>query len=299
MHKYFSQLLIVFICLFAQAYAQVPDSLNVIKSKSALIYYSAGYEQRANDIAKRVEKAITWYQQLLEAKPDVTLMVLSAADWKKHTSMGAVYGMPHINPKNKTLYVAAEDNPFWKSFLPPLNQLPPALGEQIQKVYTNNNGNISMQAFFDLLAIHELGHAFHYQAGLNMQRKWMGELFVNILLHAYIAENEPELLPALTLFPKMVVAGGSKAFKFTSLQDVEDRYDEIARDYPKNYGWYQCRWHSAAAGIYDAAGKQAGKKLWLALKSKKEKLTDKQLIDFLKLSTDKTVADVIEKWDEQ
>ena len=83
-----------------------------------------------------------------------------------------------------------------------------------------------------------------------MQRKWMGELFVNILLHTYVAENEPQSLPALTLFPKMVVAAGSSEFKYTSLNDIQERYNDIARDYPKNYGWYQCRWHAAAADIY-------------------------------------------------
>jgi hypothetical protein len=299
MKKYFSPLVIVFTCLVPPAFSQAPDSLNVIKSKSALIYYSAGHAQRAGIMAKRVEKAISWYQELLAFKPIVTLMVLSPADWKKHALKDAVYGMPHHNPLNKTLYVAAEDNPFWKSFLPPLGQLPPGLGDQVQKVYKNNIGSLSMQDFFDLLALHELGHAFHTQAGLNMQRKWMGELFVNILLHAYIAENEPGFLPALTLFPKMVVAGGSKEFKFTSLQDVDKRYDEIARDYPKNYGWYQCRWHAAAARIYDAAGKDVGKKLWTALKNKNEKLSDEQMVAFLETYGDKTVADLIRNWNAQ
>ena len=59
------------------------------------------------------------------------------------------------------------------------------------------------------LAIHELGHALHFQHGLNMQRKW--------------------------------------------LADLENRYDEIGQRYPQNYGWYQSRWHSSAADIYDAA----------------------------------------------
>ena len=81
-----------------------------------------------------------------------------------------------------------------KFYTPPaLNQLPPALSRQVQKVYKNSEDNLSMQDFLDLLALHELGPAFHTQGGLKMQRNWMGELFVNILLHAYIAENEPEL----------------------------------------------------------------------------------------------------------
>ena len=46
-----------------------------------------------------------------------------------------------------------------------------------------------------------------------------GELFCNILLHTYIAENEPEQLSALTVFPQMVIAGGTDGFVYTSLSD--------------------------------------------------------------------------------
>jgi hypothetical protein len=213
--------------------------------------------------------------------------------------MGVVYGMPHYEPATQKLFVAATDNPFWKSFLPPLDQLPEVLREQITTVYKKADGSVSMQAFFDLLALHELGHTFAGQYGLNTQRKWMGELYPNILLHTYIAENEPEQLPALTLFPQMVIGAGAKEHKYTSLADIENRYDEIGRYYPKNYGWYQCRWHAAAASIYDAAGKQVCKKIWDAFKMQKEKLTDDKLASFLLTNTDKAVADMMQHWDEQ
>lgn len=279
------------------AKTQSIDSLNQLKDHDFPVYYSSGCQQRAEIIALRVEKAISYHKELLGFKPTVTLLILSARDWKVYTMESVIYGMPHYNEKNKKLIVAAEDNAFWKSFLPPLDQLPEKLRQPIQTTYSGSDNRLSVQAFFDLLAIHELGHAFHMQAGLTMQRSWMGELFTNILLHTYIAEKEPELLPALTLFPKMVIAGGTRDFKYTSLRDIHERYNEIARQYPKNYGWYQCRWHAAAAGIYDAAGKQALGKLWDALKSKKEILSDEELVTFLKMKSDKSIADMIEYWD--
>ncbi len=112
--------------------------------------------------------------------------------------------MPHYGD-NQTLYVAAEDNAFWRSFIPPVDELPAEQSKLISETYSDNKGGLTMEPFFDLLAIHELGHAFHIQDSLMMQRKWMGELFANILLHTYIAENEPHLLPALIVFPEMVV----------------------------------------------------------------------------------------------
>lgn len=298
MQQYIFHLMVFAFFVVQPAKAQQPfHQLDSLKEYDSRVYYSAGYGERAAAITKRVDKTMIYYKQLLAFKPEITLLVLNAVDWTKYSSLPVVYGMPHYNPQNKTLVVAAADNPFWKSFIPPVDQLPKQLNEKINAAYKTAEGNLSMQPFFDLLAIHELGHAFHMQGELTMQRNWMGELFVNILLHTYIAENEPEALPALTVFPQMVVAGGSKEFAYTSLKDVHERYDEIGSKYPKNYGWYQCRWHASAAGIYDAAGKQVCNKLWDAFKNKKEFLTDEQLVVFLQNTADVSVADVMRNWD--
>lgn len=275
--------------------AQNFDKLTALQSATIKTYYSAGHQQRAATISNRVEKAIAFHCKLTGFTPTVTLLILSAADWSSYTNF-PVYGMPHYN-NQQTLIVAAEDNPFWKSFIPPMDKLPADLRTQIETVYRNAKGEISMEAFFDLLALHELGHAFHIQGGLTMQRKWMGELFCNILLHTYIAENEPEQLPALTLFPRMVINAGTKEYTYTSLKDVQERYDEIGQQHAKNYGWYQSRWHKSAGDIYDAGGKELVIKLWNAFKQQKETLTDEQLILFLETAAHKSIADMIRNWD--
>ena len=208
------------------------------------------------------------------------------------------YGMPHYN-ENKTLIVACDDNDFWRSFIPPVEELPEELSQQVSSVYSNK-GSLTMRPFFDLLVIHEFGHAYHFQGGLTMQRKWMGELFANIALHTYIAEREPELLPALTIFPKMVVSSTDRSsLIFTTLNDIETKYDEIGQKHGNNYGWYQCRWHMAAADIYDKGGQVAFKKLWIALKDQKAILDDPSFESFLAERVHQSVADVPLKWDEK
>src|SRR5690606_28679176 len=214
------------------------QKLTPFTSWAVLAYHSQGQEERAKEIIPRVEKALAFHQQLVYFKPEVIVLILSKDDWSNYTKF-PVYGMPHYND-DKTLIVAAEDNEFWHSFLPPLEQLPAELRQQVEDAYRMPGGRISMQPFFDLLALHELGHAFHMQGGLQMQRQWMGELFCNILLHAYIAENEPGQLPALTVFPNMVISNGTSEYQFTSLHDIEERYEEIGQQHAKNYGWYQC-----------------------------------------------------------
>lgn len=287
----------VLLLLSTNVFTQSLDKLNKLDDNKTKTYYSNGSKEQAEIMAKRCENVISFYKPLINFEPSVTLLVLSADDWSKYTKF-PVYGMPHYNDA-KTLIVASEDNAFWKSFIPPLAKLPKELAQQISNTYTNKDNSLSMRYFFDLLAIHELGHAFHEQGGLMMQRKWMGELFSNILLHTYIAEKEPELLSALTVFPQMVVSSTNKSdLKFTTLPELEANYELLGEQYPNNYGWYQCRWHKAAGDIYDDGGTKAFIKLWDALKKEKGSLDD---IAFAKMLAEKvhpSVANVQLRWDE-
>jgi len=289
-HFLFYSLMLFFFTSHAQNY----DKLNTLQGSGVTTFLSNGHEQRAKQIATRIENAMDWYNDLIGFKPVVTLLVLSKADWNNYTKM-PVYGMPHYN-NDSVLIVAAEDNEFWRSFLS-MKDLPGEMQKQVKPVYGMPDSSVSMQAFFDLLAIHELGHAFHMQGKLQVQRKWMGELFCNILLHTYIAEKEPGQLPALTLFPKMVVNGGTQNYKHTSLQDLEEKYNEIAQQHPKNYGWYQCRWHAAAKAIYDAGGKTIFQRLWTTLKTQQVMLNDELLAELLQNKVGKAVADVLLRWE--
>jgi hypothetical protein len=294
--KYIKILCFCFIISTNNLLAQNYDSLNNLKDYKTKVFCSAGTEERAKLMATRCDKVLTYFKKHIKYEPSVTLLILSPLDWGKYAS-SVVYGMPHYNANSKSLIVASEDNAFWKSFIPPIDKLPKELSEQITATYSDKKGNLTMQAFFDLLAIHELGHAYHMQNKLKMQRIWMGELFANILLHSYIAENEPQLLPALTVFPKMVVSGGKAGLKYTSLFDLENNYGEISQKYPQNYGWYQCKWHSAAENIYNLGGVKAFKKLWRALKMQKEILDDEKFVTLLSKKTHQSIANVQLEWD--
>jgi hypothetical protein len=286
---------LIALTVFTGAHAQ--SSLSTLATSSFPVMYSAGHEARAAEIALRIEQAMNYHHALLGFRPEITLLVLSEADWAANTPFDVVYGMPHYVDAGKKLILAAEDNAFWQGFFPPMDQLPPTLRQQIQSVYGGPDGRVSARPFFDLLAIHELGHAFHFQAGLHMQRKWMGELFCNIFLHTYIARQEPEQLPALTAFPAIVVGGGTSDMTYTSLQDLQDHYMELVEKMPRNYGWYQCRFHIAAVGIYDVDGPTAILNLWNALMDDKAIDTDSALADYLEERGVPGVARLIRNWE--
>jgi hypothetical protein len=271
-------------------------SLEELKGFTQTYFYSPGREARASSIAVFMENAGTYFQQELGFTPKVKLYILASQHWKDIAAKPLldVYGFPH-NIDQSRLAIAADDNDFWRSFLPPVEKLPPPIAIQVTKAYGKPDGTYSMMPFFDLLALHEFGHSYTAQAGLHMQRNWMSELFVNIMLHTYVAEKQKELLPALETFPNMVVGAGTAEYKFISLEDFEKLYATLGMG-PKNYGWYQSKLHSAAKDIYNSGGKEVMKKLWKALKTHQEKMTDEEFINMLNKEVNPAVANVYLKW---
>lgn len=273
-----------------------PLPLEELKGFTQTYYFSPGRYERAKSIAGFMEQAGNYFQKELDFTPKTTLFILAPQNWKDIAAkpLQDVYGFPH-NIDNVRLAIAADDNDFWASFLPPVDKLPQPIAAQVTKAYGKQDGSYSMMPFFDLLALHEMGHSYTSQAGLKMQRYWMGELFVNIMLHTYIAEKQPQLLPALETFPNMVVGAGSAEYAFTSLEDFERMYPTLGMG-PKNYGWYQCKLHSAAKDVYNAGGSEVMKKLWKALKKHQEDMTDIEFTNMLNKEVGPSVANVYVKW---
>lgn len=296
MKKYLHTLIILFSC-HIMASAQTYDSLQKLEGISQKVYFSNGAKERARKITENVAKAEVYFEREFNVHPNYTLLILSPQDWKEYAHPHAVYGLPHYLTDGR-LIVASENNEFWKRNTPPLEKLPKEIAGQVKNTYADENGEITLASFFDLLAIHELGHAFQYAAGLNSQRNWMSELLCNVLLHTYVAENDPELLPALTLFPNMMVnAIDVNTLKYTTLEDFETHYNEIALNHPDNYGWFQSRFHTAAGQIYDLGGVAAMKSVWTTLLNQKEKLDDKEFIEMLTNKAHPSLKEVIQRWD--
>jgi hypothetical protein len=279
------------ILLSLNSNAQSYPGLIELKGFSIKTYYSPGNEERARVIVARCESTIDYIGKLVGFTPKISLFILNPEHWKKYATF-PVYGMAHYTG-NGRLIIACQDNDFWKSITPPLDKIPKDLAEKFNQIYTRVDRTPNMMSFFDLLALHELGHAFHLQAGLTMQRLWMQELFANLMLHSYIAENEPDILPVLEVLPETVAACGTTGYEFTSLSDFEKKYTQMDL---KNFVWYQCKLHIAAKNIYNSGGEKIFVKLWEALKEYEDEMTDSQFADFLTNKVGSEVAEVQSDW---
>jgi uncharacterized protein len=258
---------------------------------------SPGQEGRARAMADMVASTLAHFAPRLGITPEVELLVLAQGDWAEHADF-PVYGMPHILG-GRTLIVASEENPFWQGQIPDPASVPEEVARALRHVYGDGAGGLLGAPFFDLLAIHELGHAYAAQARVGMQRNWMGEFFPNLLLHAWVEEVAPEHLPALTLFPEVVVARGSGAFEFSRLADVEERVGEVVTRNPENYGWFQSRWHQGARRVYEAAGSEVVERLWNALRDTQERLDDEAFLALLDTRVHPALGHLVRAWDQE
>ncbi len=255
------------------------------------VYASAGTEQQAQSIAARCRNAHEFLGSALEFEPQMRVLVLAPEHWGEYANF-PVYGMAHFTDE-RTLAVAGQDNGFWQSMTPPAEALPPEAAQAMKAAYGQPDGSINLSPFFDLIAVHELGHLFQLQGKCQLPRLWLLELFCNICLHAYTVAVEPEQLPALETFPQMVANLGVAELRYRSLEDFERLYTDVGA---QNYGWYQCRLHVAAKRIYEAGGIEALQRLWKAFLQSDEELSDEQLAARLREDAHPEIERVLTAW---
>jgi hypothetical protein len=259
------------------------------------VRYSPSSEAKARFMADRVASMLDLFGPRLAIRPEIVLLVLAPDDWADHTRF-PIYGLPHIL-EGRTLVVAGEDNPFWRDQIPDPASLPDDVAAALRRVYDDGSGGLSAAAFFDLLAIHELGHAFINQAGIVTHRRWMDEFLPNLMLHAWVEEEAPEFLPALTLLADVVVAAGPGDHPFTTLAEIDEHYARIAREHSENYAWYQVRFHQGARRVYEAAGTESLDRLWAALRDYPDPLDDAGFLALIDDRVDRALGDFVRSWD--
>lgn len=247
---------------------------------------SAGLEQPARKVAGRCSAAYRLLGDALGPTPIVALEVLGVGDW---TSPSLPYGMPYYG--SGRLVVAGEAADFWRSFVPLLGEVAPELHSAAVDAY---GPRLDLSPFFDLLAMHELGHAFHDPGG---RVHWLEETFANLCLHTCVAAAEPTTLPALEAFPRALASLDPARFAHRNLAEFEAGYSKISATDPRNYGWFQCHFHVVAKLVHDQGGTDALRRLWRRLASPDgTPLSGDQLTTALDPDFDVELAHALLRW---
>jgi hypothetical protein len=219
-------------------------------------FASAGLERRAAAIASIAGSARDYLAGLLDHDPEIQVLVLSEADWAEK-GRAPLFGLP--NAEAGTLVVAGTEAGWWSDLAPMAGSDGQA---ELATVYGRPEGDLHLGDFFDLVAVHEVAHLF-CEGVVAFSRLWLGELFANLALHAWVAQRTPASLDTLTTLPRLAALGSGEEFEHRTRDDFERHYTSIGGP---NYVWYQFRLQVAAAELFESIGEVAVRRLFDAFR---------------------------------
>lgn len=231
------------------------DGLVEVVGSDPPTFASAGVEERATAIATIVGDSYGYLSGLLGFRPPLQAMVLTELDWKSRAAVGP-YGLPH--EKYETLIVAGTEAPLWSQLT---DVVDPADRVELAATYGELDGRIPLGSFFDLVAVHEVAHAFHERRQHFFPRLWLQELFANVCLHAWVVERRSTALPILVTLPRLAARVPASRYAHTTRDDFERLYNDVGA---ANYIWYQFRLQLEAAALYERVGPSAIPRLFSA-----------------------------------
>ncbi|WP_162550313.1 hypothetical protein [Hymenobacter nivis] len=161
--------------------AKLPSSTNKMT-----VYYSPGFEARALAIRANLEPALAFLTTKLHVSPVVNLAILNQAGWLlPHPQLQIPYGTPHSVPGLVLLPATLE---FDKAVVAALKS---GLTASQLRALEAAGGFIEqqMQAYFEDIAYHEMGHLYAYDYGVKAPTHWISEFLATYLMESYLIEN--------------------------------------------------------------------------------------------------------------
>jgi hypothetical protein len=272
------------------------------------VRYSNGSLVRARASADLAAQAYIYLSGLFSGvEPDIAVIVAVKTDWRSRQP----YGLPFFNDDDGQiragiLVMPAESGDFWLAMGEDLRDASPSGYERLLATYPDGEAGLNLQPFFDLVTIHELGHAFETFGRLRLPTFWLGEIFANLALHAFVATKQPQNLNTLEVLS--IVGAGSprldarmRAEGYTTLEDLEAHYtggdDPMS---PVNYVWYQYRWQRLAAKMFNADGEDGVIRFWNYFRATDMtnlgEVTTSSLAALLEAEVSQTLGQAIQDW---
>jgi hypothetical protein len=215
-------------------------------------FASEGLEAAAGVIGRIAWDAYEFLAELLDRRPEAQILVLSEADWSTKSEV-PIYGLP--NAGDGTLTVAGIEAPFWSELVKMVADHDRA---ELEAAYAGTDGQLRFGPFFDLVAVHEVAHLFA-QGVIHFPRLWLGELFANLCLHAWVERRAPGSRETLITLPRLGTRMGAEAWEYRTWADFERVYSSMSGP---NYVWFQFRLQLLAADLYRRGGADTVRRLF-------------------------------------
>ncbi len=234
------------------------------------VRYSDGSVARARAAADNTAEAYAYLSSLLSGvEPEIAVIVANKADWESRQP----YGLPFFNDDpgqicTGIVVMPANSGDFWGAMGEDLREASPHDYSLLLEAYPDGAGGLDLQPFFDLITIHELGHAFEVLGNLRLPTYWLSEIFANLALHAFVGNKRPQDLRTLETLATVGARSTNldirmRSHGYTTLEELEAHYTGGDNPMsPLNYVWYQYRWQRLVAAMFEVDGEDALVRLW-------------------------------------
>jgi len=272
------------------------------------VRFSEGSLVRARAAADVAANAYSYFSRLFSGvEPDIAVIVASPADWKSRQP----YGLPFFNDdagqiRPGIIVMPAGSGDFWIAMGQDLRDASPRGYRRLLAAYPDGAGGLDLQPFFDLVTIHELGHAFEVLGGLRLPTFWLGEIFADLALHAFVATRQPESLNTLEVLSTVGaqsrrLSARMRAGGYSTLEELEAHYTGGDQPMsPLNYVWYQYRWQRLAARMFGADGEDGLVRFWDCFhrtdRFRSGEVTAASLAPVLRTEVSETLGRAIQNW---
>ena len=272
------------------------------------VRHSAGALVRAKASAVIAAEAYVYFRRLFSGvEPDIALIVVDEVGWESRRP----YGLPFFGDDDGQirpgiLVMPAGSGDFWVAIGEDLREASPRGFRRLLATYPDGAGGLDLQPFFDLITLHELGHAFEVPGNLRLPTFWLGEIFANLALHAFVATRQPGSLETLEVLSSVGaqsrrLAARMRAEGYSTLAELETHYTDGENPMdPLNYVWYQYRWQRLAAKVFEAEGEHSLVRFWDCFRATDRlgsaNATAARLAPLLSAEVSPTLGRAIQRW---
>ncbi len=229
---------------------RVQNLNNPFIKKKITVYYSRGYKKRAKEAQSLIEEALKFYERELNSKVEMSVAVLTKAQWEKVTK--TPYDVLHVSDAPHIVFVPAT---FGEGVTTASAGKTKSLATPVTLKTLKSLGYTFEEAeekMVDFIALHEVGHVIGESLGIvefpGKPNKWLNEFAASYMAYAFLREKRPKLATLTETMIEHTLAAKPKQ-KYTSLADFERLYFGVG---PDNYGWYQSKFVKRAIEVYKA-----------------------------------------------
>ncbi len=261
------------------------DGFSIFTSKEAQV------DEITLDLLKDAKR---YFDQVFKITFPISVLFVSNAKWAQY----AYYpppGMPQAWAGN--IFLGSEKSVVADQAEQQLKNLP---NEQLKKLQDHFGAPLNMDLFYrNNVAVHELGHLYHFFEASQTQRKWLQEVFATYAARLFLVKHNPELAAATVSYAEIGSEAHFPFIKHTSLDKFEELY--LPGLGPQNYEWFQFQLFKKAVQLQENFGEEGLIDLREFLVKTdlmtNEKMEDVQLRNKLQDQLGKEMAELLLSWE--